>query len=136
MERAGGLATQIRGYGERVPASMTQRHGRIEERNTSPFFLLDRNLVVRPLGPKTLYEQLGKDYPFPANGHRHYLRTHLALTGMVDHLVDAFLGHAAHGCEPFTAPSALSLFGYATELRIRLSTILDDLGWKVMEGLV
>ncbi len=135
MERAGGLATQIRGYGERVPASITQRRGRIVERNTSPFFLLDRNLVARPLGPKTLFEQLGKDYPFPANGHRHYLRTHLVATGMADHLVDAFLGHAAHGCEPFTAASALSITGYATELRAKLSAILDDLGWKVMEGL-
>ena len=136
MERAGVLATQIRGYGARAPTSMTQRRGRIEERNTSPFFLLDRNHVARPLGPKTLYEQLGKEYPFPANGHRHYLRTHLVATGMADHLVDAFLGHAAHGCEPFTAPSALSLSGYATELRTKLSEILDDLGWKVVEGLV
>lgn len=136
MGCAGELAAQIRGYSERVTASMTQRRGRIEERNTSPFFLLDRNLVARPLGPKTLFEQLGKDYPFPANGHRHYLRTHLVATGMADYLVDAFLGHAAHGCEPFTGSSALSMSGYATELRTKLSVILDDLGWKVMEGLV
>jgi len=112
-----------------------RRRGRIDERETSPFFLLGKKLNLQPLGPSAVYEWLGDDYPFAANCHRHYLRTHLVLTGTSEHLIDAFMGHAAHGREAFTASSTLALAAYADVLRKALARILDDVGWVHAEGI-
>lgn len=133
--RADQLENQLRAYRDRPEPAVWGRRGRLEDRATSPFFFLDERLDPGPVGPKALFREFGGIYPFEPNAHRHYLRTHLVAAGLVGHLINAFLGHAAHGREAFTSSSSLWVPGYAAELRKAIGRILDDLGWTVMEGL-
>ena len=101
----------------------------------SPLFILGKDLAPQPHGPKALHDRLGKDYPFVANIHRGFLRTHLVDHRACDVSLDAFLGHAGHGCEPFTSSSTFDFTGYRIGMREALSRILDKVGWEVVEGL-
>lgn len=98
------------------------------------FRIINPDFEVKPIGQKTPKAILRAWYPFPENAHRHYLRTRLRELGVDGGIVDALLGHSDVGHEPYARHSALAPMQLIEALKKPLSTIWDELRWKVLPG--
>lgn len=90
---------------------------------------------AEPVTPKRLEERLAKDYPFPLNSQRHYLRTRLRENGVSGMFVDALLGHGAQGEEPYGRYSAISPRILRHAIEQPLQDLLKKIGWRVIPGM-
>ncbi|MCH4813737.1 hypothetical protein [Vreelandella neptunia] len=97
------------------------------------FFISDSWQVVQ-LSPENLRQQV-PIYTLPINASRHYLRSTLRAEGVRGELVNAFLGHAQQGQEPFGGFSTLSPVEMFRELAPVLSKMRREAGWTVQQGL-
>ena len=110
--------------------------GRPQNRYGTDLFLLNDESSNLAIHPKLLSELVGRiDYQLPLNGNRHYLRTNLLARKCQTEVINAFMGHAEHGCEPWGKYSGLSPLAYKEELSRCLVPLLNEDGWLPLDGL-
>lgn len=97
------------------------------------FFISDSWQMVR-LSPENLRQQVPV-FTLPINASRHYLRSALRAEGVRGELVNAFMGHAQQGQEPFGAFSTLTPVEMFRELAPTLSEIRQEIGWTAQYGM-
>ena len=99
--------------------------------------LLDQNLEASILTPALIEESLRSRYGYdlPANTNRHTLRSRLLESGCPPEVIDACMGHAEVGEEPWTRYSFLHPHDYANTLKKHLLPILNQDGWVAVPGL-
>lgn len=97
------------------------------------FFISDSWQMVR-LSPENLRQQVPV-FTLPINASRHYLRSVLRAEGVRGELVNAFMGHAQQGQEPFGVFSTLTPVEMFRELAPTLSKIRQETGWTVQHGM-
>lgn len=110
--------------------------GRGENRENPSLYLLDTETGDLTVKPKYL-EGLLKiiDYQLPMNANRHYLRTNLFERNCPVEVINAFMGHADRGNDPWGVFSGLSPLVYRQALTDCLVPILKEDGWRVESGL-
>lgn len=97
------------------------------------FFISDNWQLVQ-LSPENLRRQV-PDFTLPINASRHYLRSVLRAQGVRAELVNAFMGHAQQGQEPFGTFSSLTPVEMFRELAPVLCKMRREAGWTVQLGL-
>ena len=97
------------------------------------FFISDSWQMVQ-LSPENLRRHVPL-FTLPVNASRHYLRSALRAEGVRGELVNAFMGHAQQGQEPFGAFSTLTPVEMFRELAPVLSKMRREAGWTVQQGL-
>lgn len=100
------------------------------------FFLLTRQGVSQKITPTDLWKDIRENlqYDLPANASRHYLRSNLLERGCPPEVISAFMGHWERGQEPWGRNSALCPINYATTLSKFIIPLLDEVGWKPIQG--
>lgn len=76
--------------------------------------------------------RIGDIYPIPINANRHFLRTHLREAGVSGEIVDAFMGHAGIGQEPFGRFSSITAAELRDGTRRVLMELLQQCGWRAI----
>lgn len=111
---------------------------KIEKPDTgNPRFLLKpdaRKKLIEPIRPSTLQSLLDGFLGLPANAHRRFLRTEMRERGCPAEVVDAFMGHASLGEEPWGRFSALAVEQYKHGLQQYLFPLFDSLGWGAIQS--
>ncbi|WP_346796496.1 hypothetical protein R5M92_13550 [Halomonas sp. Bachu 37] len=97
------------------------------------FFISDSWQMVQ-LSPENLRRQVPL-FTLPVNASRHYLRSALRAERIRGELVNAFMGHAQQGQEPFGAFSTLTPVEMFRELAPVLGKMRQEAGWTVQQGL-
>ncbi|WP_417421293.1 hypothetical protein [Halomonas sp.] len=97
------------------------------------FFISDSWQMIQ-LSPENLRRQVPV-FTLPINASRHYIRSALRAEGVSGELVNAFMGHAQQGQEPFGAFSTLTPVEMFRELAPVFSKMRQDVGWTVQQGL-
>lgn len=103
----------------------------------NPRFLIKlgaRKKLIEPIKPSTLQSFLDDFLGLPANAHRRFLRTELRERGCPAEVVDAFMGHASLGEEPWGRFSALAVERYKGGLQQYLFPLFDSLGWVAIQS--
>lgn len=140
------LRDQLRRYASHLEVLQTRLYHRaslfdhIEELLSEPrpsvplmFFISDSWQMVQ-LSPENLRRQVPL-FTLPINASRHYLRSALRAEGVRGELVNAFMGHAQQGQEPFGAFSTLTPVEMFRELAPTLGKMRQEAGWTVQHGL-
>ncbi|AZT82589.1 hypothetical protein EHN06_02990 [Marinobacter sp. NP-4(2019)] len=86
----------------------------------------DGKLVV---SPKTMLRHLDEFLGLPANAHRRFMRTELREADCPPDYVNAFMGHASFGEEPWSRYSSLSSRQYRDMMTRYLEPIMEELGF-------
>jgi hypothetical protein len=86
----------------------------------------DGKLVV---SPKTMVSHLDEFLGLPANAHRRFMRTELREADCPPDYVNAFMGHASFGEEPWSRYSSLSSRQYRDMMTQYLEPIMEELGF-------
>lgn len=86
----------------------------------------DGKLVV---SPKTMVCHLDEFLGLPANAHRRFMRTELREADCPPDYVNAFMGHASFGEEPWSRYSSLSSRQYRDMMTQYLEPIMEELGF-------
>ncbi|MBL3827227.1 MULTISPECIES: hypothetical protein [unclassified Marinobacter] len=86
----------------------------------------DGKLLV---GPKTMVRHLDEFLGLPANAHRRFMRTELREADCPPDYVNAFMGHASFGEEPWSRYSSLSSRQYRDMMTRYLEPIMEELGF-------
>ena len=102
--------------------------------NVPLMFFISESWQMVQLSPENLRQQV-PIFTLPINASRHYLRSSLRAEGVRGELVNAFLGHAQQGQEPFGGFSTLSPVEMFRELAPVLSKMRREAGWTVQQGL-
>ena len=140
------LRDQLRRYASHLEVLQARLYHRaslfdhIEELLSEPrpsvplmFFISDSWQMVQ-LSPENLRRQVPV-FTLPINASRHYLRSALRAEGVRGELVNAFMGHAQQGQEPFGAFSTLTPVEMFRELAPTLDKMRQEAGWTVQQGL-
>jgi len=94
-------------------------------------FIIQQNKIVA-LSP-SIYESYFPDsYPYPANAHRHFLRSNLLEMGCPSDALNAFMGHWELGQEPWSGFSTLAAMDYRDSISPLLTDLLTSCGWKAI----
>ncbi len=99
------------------------------------FFVDETNGTPSAVGVETLKLQAPESHVYPMNAQRHYLRTRLRELGVRGQSVDALLGHAALGEEPFARHSCFSAARLREDIEAPLLHLSEQAGWVVLHGL-
>jgi len=100
-----------------------------------PFlFLMKPNGRLLKLTPDEIKRRLSDLFRVPCNVNRSYLRNRLRELGCSGEIVNYFLGHWENGEEPFGTYATLSPIDYRNEIAPRLNTLLEEDGWRCLEG--
>lgn len=101
-------------------------------RSVPGLFIVRDNKIVS-LTP-TIYEaSFPSSYPYPANAHRHFLRCNLLEMGCPSDVINAFMGHAERGQEPWSAHSSLGSTDYREALKpILTELVVQRCGWRAI----
>lgn len=116
--------------------TMRERHPHLvpAENNGSPYLIADDGSLQdldRALLRKSLRE---KDWPYPPNFARHFVRS--ALIGTVSsETLHAFFGHWHQGTEPWSNMAGLDPLAYRAELKGAITTLCRDSGLVPQRGL-
>ncbi|MGE4533198.1 hypothetical protein [Halomonas sp.] len=97
------------------------------------FFVSESWQMVK-LSPENLRRQVPL-FSLPINAGRHYLRSRLRAAGCRGELVNAFMGHAQHGQEPFAAFSTISPVSMFAELAPVMEKLRREAGWTPQRGM-
>jgi hypothetical protein len=92
---------------------------------------------VQLLGPEVVKERLKKDYGYhiPQYSGRHYLKYRLLQRGCSPEIIEAQLGHWENGQEPWGRFSNLDPLDFIEEMSAHLPKIMEEDGWKDIQGL-
>lgn len=96
------------------------------------FFIATDGESWEKINRTSLKEQLGDVYPIQINANRHFLRTRLREASVPGEIVDAFMGHAGIGQEPFGRFSSITPVELRDTLSHPLSDLLKQCGWRVI----
>lgn len=117
-----------------------QRHDKeVEIDLTRSLFFIDptdSGLVVREFTGTRLKQEIDALQPglWPvANAGRHFLRTRLVDAGVPETVINTQLGHWSHGEEPWALESSLSPAAFRKVLRPILDSLMDRVGFEVIE---
>jgi hypothetical protein len=101
------------------------------------FFFMTRHAKHKVITPTDIWKEIRRElkYALPPNASRHYLRSNLLEQGCPPEYIAAFMGHWERGEEPWGRYSALSPQSYAATLSKYLVPLLDNDGWKSMQGI-
>ena len=94
------------------------------------FLIVDENITT--LTPKLYETFFPSEYPFPANAHRHFIRSNLLEMGCPGDVINAFMGHWERGQEPWAKFSSMSPIDYKVTLAKHITKLLGDCGWETM----
>lgn len=92
--------------------------------------LSEERAGTQEVRPGTLTSYLEDFLGLPANAHRRFMRTELREAGCPADYVNAFMGHASYGEEPWCRYSSLSVKNYRVVMERYLEPILRDLGFE------
>ena len=95
-----------------------------------PCFFLSKDGSPMSVQPKALGERMGDYLALPPNAHRKFMRLELLKSGCPMEVVNAWLGHAFNGEEPWVPHSSFSFMEYQESLETHLVPLLDELGWS------
>jgi len=116
-------------------ALSNELHGSIKDkaRSIPGLFLIEGDKIV-PLTPSAYESHFPSSYPFPANAHRHFLRSNLLEMGGPSDVVDAFMGHWENGQEPWASFSTLGAIDYRDIIKPMLTKlIVSRCGWNAID---
>ncbi|APX91771.1 hypothetical protein BWR19_01785 [Halomonas sp. 1513] len=140
------LREQIRYYASHLAVLQSRvfyresLHDQIEEVLSEPhsnvplMFFISESWQMVKLSPENLRRQV-PIFTLPINSSRHYLRSALRSEGIRAEVVNAFMGHAQQGQEPFGASSTLTPVEMFRELAPTLSKMRQEAGWTAQLGL-
>jgi len=94
-------------------------------------FIIKDNKIVA-LSPSIYESYFPNSYPYPANAHRHFLRSNLLEMGCPSDVLNAFMGHWEIGQEPWSDYSTLGAMDYRDALSPLLTKLLTSSGWKAI----
>jgi len=101
-----------------------------------PFFFLNPDGQVLPVGPSQMEEQLGRfGFYLPPNVQRHFIKSELQENGCRIEAIELLLGHWHLGQEGWFDTSALSPLAFREELERHLPPLLLRLGLTPLPGL-
>ena len=112
-----------------------KRHG---SRNAAGhLFFINNNYKLEFITPGWIEEVLKNNYNYdmPARSHRHYIRSNLLERKCPVETIDAFMGHAKLGQEPWTQYSAFYQADLVDSLKKHLMPQLQEDGWRALPGL-
>ncbi|MDD5759863.1 MAG: hypothetical protein PHI06_12370, partial [Desulfobulbaceae bacterium] len=92
-------------------------------------FFLDEQGVAEVARPSNVAQFAEPFLPFPANAHRHFIRTELIERRCPAEVVDAWMGHWFNGESPWSKYSSLSYASYVLALQKHLLPLLQELGF-------
>lgn len=84
--------------------------------------------------PSLLTEYIGSAWKLRVTSLRHHIRSHFLRSGLSGELIDALLGHAERGQEPWGPYSTLPPTHWRRHLSGVLDPMLDELALKVMHS--
>lgn len=100
-----------------------------------PCFFLDADGRPFRITPTTLSKEMRPFLALPPNAHRRFTRHQLLAKGCPPEVVNAWLGHAFQGEEPWGPHSSFSFAEYKEILEHYLLPILEkELGWKALKS--
>ena len=94
-------------------------------------FLIDGD-KISAFTPKKYEASFPDSFAFPANVHRHFLRTRLLDTGCLTDVINAFMGHWENGQEPWAKFSSLSPLEYKEVISPYIESLLEEAGWSAV----
>jgi hypothetical protein len=94
------------------------------------YLISEERAGTQEVRPGTLTSYLEDFLGLPANAHRRFMRTELREAGCPADYVNAFMGHASYGEEPWCRYSSLSVKNYRVVMERYLEPILRDLGFE------
>jgi hypothetical protein len=97
-------------------------------------FFLDENWRLQHIRPATAAPFLKEFLDFPLNINRRFLRTYLRQRGCVAEVVNGYMGHWAHGEEPWGEFSTFSYSDYAKYIQGHIDKLVNELGWKTIKS--
>ena len=92
--------------------------------------LSEERAGTQEVRPRTLEPYLKDFLGLPANAHRRFMRTELKEAGCPADYVNAFMGHASYGEEPWCSYSSLSVKNYRAMMTLYLEPILSELRFE------
>lgn len=98
-------------------------------------FLFDDNGEQQPVQLASLRGLLPTRHPYPLNAQRHYVRTRLREMGVPAQIIDAQLGHAALGQDPYARHSCFTVQRLKEEVGPPLALLSQRAGWAILPGL-
>ena len=100
-----------------------------------PFlFFIDDNYNIETLRPKNILN-ISEDYlHIPVNTNRRFIRSYLATNNIHPEFIDYFMGHWAHGQEPWGRHSTLKVSEFKLTILKSIQSLLDSLGLHVFQG--
>lgn len=93
-------------------------------------FFLDEQGVAEVARPLKIALYAKPFLPFPANAHRHFIRTELIERRCPAEVVDGWMGHWFNGESPWSKYSSLSYATYVAALQKHLLPLLMELGFE------
>ncbi|WP_341326865.1 hypothetical protein [Methylotuvimicrobium sp. KM2] len=109
-------------------------HGENLDYSVPFLFLMKPNGRLLKLTPQEIKKQLSDIFKVPCNVNRSYLRNRLRELGCSGEIVNDFLGHWENGEEPFGLYATLSPSEYRAEIAPRLTQLLEEDGWRCIQG--
>ncbi|WP_309045666.1 hypothetical protein [Marinobacter sediminicola] len=96
------------------------------------FFISESNdrSGTQEVRPRTMQKQLDDFLGLPANAHRRFMRMELKEAGCPADYVNAFMGHASYGEEPWCRYSSLSTKQYRDMMVHYLEPIINELTFE------
>lgn len=104
----------------------------IRDPSTLGFRFIVKKKSIQKFNWKNFRRHLGIEYRLRPNAHRHYIRTRLRELGVDGSFVDALMGHAGVGREPFGHFSALVPEEMRRALEKPLHSIWRELGFRAV----
>lgn len=92
-------------------------------------FLISDNDNWSSIKPGKYESEIIDIFPFPANCHRHFLRSNLLEMGCSVEVIDAFMGHWERGQEPWAKYSSMNLVEYKLAIQPHITQLLSKCGW-------
>jgi len=94
-------------------------------------FIIKKDKIV-PLSPSIYESYFPYSYPYPANSHRHFLRSNLLEMGCPPDVLNAFMGHWEIGQEPWAGFSTLGAMDFRDAIAPLLTELLTSCGWRAI----
>jgi len=101
--------------------------------SSMPGLFIIRDKKIAALTPSIYEASFPRSYPYPANAHRHYLRSNLLETGCPSDVVNALMGHWERGQEPWSSYSSLGPIEYRDAIKpILIELVVERCGWRAI----
>lgn len=130
------VCQQLKYYQQHLRALFSSSQPRLKrggEVEAAPCFFItesDSRSGTQEVRPHTMQEQLDDFLGLPANAHRRFMRMELKEAGCPADYVNAFMGHASYGEEPWCRYSSLSTKQYRDMMVRYLEPVINQLAFE------